>query len=68
VTGAIGNDRPIEITSERWFSADLQTVVLTKRNDPRTGEELFRLINVSRGEPSANLFAVPPSYQRLENK
>ena len=66
--GAIGNDRPIQITSERWFSPDLQTVVLTKHNDPRTGEEDFQLINVSRGDQPANLFTVPAGYQKLENK
>jgi hypothetical protein len=67
-TGAIGNDRPIQITAERWFSPDLQTVVLTKHNDPRTGEEVFRLTNVSRGEPPANLFSVPAGYQKIEDK
>lgn len=67
-TGAIGNDRPIPITAERWFSPDLQTVVLTRHNDPRTGEEVFRLINVSRGDQPSTLFTVPPGYQKLENK
>ncbi len=65
-TGAIGNDRPIQVTSERWYSPELQTVVLTKHNDPRTGEEVFRLINVNRGEQPANLFTIPAAYQKLE--
>jgi hypothetical protein len=64
--GAIGNDRPIQVVSERWYSAELQTVVLTKRNDPRTGEETFRLANVHRGEPGADLFLLPPGYQLTE--
>ncbi len=67
-TGAIGNDRPIEITSERWFSPGLQTVVMTRRNDPRTGEEIFRLTNVIRGEQPADLFQVPPTYQLQDRK
>ncbi len=67
-TGAIGNDRPIEITSERWYSPDLQTVVMTKRNDPRTGEEIFRLTNVVRGEQPADLFQVPANYQLQERR
>jgi len=62
--GAIGNDRPIQIVSERWYSPDLQTVMLTRHSDPRTGEEVFRLTNVSREEPPANLFAVPANYQK----
>lgn len=61
--GAIGNDRPIQVVSERWYSAELQTVVMTKRTDPRSGEEIFRLANVHRGEPGADLFLLPPGYQ-----
>jgi len=65
-TGAIGNDRPIQITSESWYSRDLQTVVMTKQNDPRTGEQTFRLINITRGDPPANLFTIPAGYQKME--
>jgi len=64
--GAIGNDRPIQVVSERWYSAELQTVVMTRRTDPRTGEETFRLANVHRGEPGADLFLLPPGYQLVE--
>jgi len=66
--GAIGNDRPIQIVSERWHSPELQTVVMTKRSDPRTGDETFRLANVRRGEPGAYLFQVPAGYQIVEGK
>jgi hypothetical protein len=65
--GAIGNDRPIQTVSERWYSSELQTVVMTKRTDPRTGEETFRLANVHRGEPGADLFLLPPGYQLEES-
>jgi hypothetical protein len=66
--GAIGNDRPIQSVTERWFSPELQTVMLTRSNDPRTGEDVFRLINVSRSEPPAYLFQVPAGYQVLDGK
>ena len=66
--GAVGNDRPIEISSERWYSPELQTVVMTRHNDPRTGEETFRLTNVNRSEPPAFLFQVPPGFQMNERK
>jgi hypothetical protein len=65
-TGAIGNDRPIQIVLERWYSPELQTTIMTKRTDPRTGEETFHLNNVRRGEPGADLFMVPPGYQLPE--
>jgi len=60
--GAIGNQNPIVITSERWYSPDLQVVVLSKRNDPRAGETITQLTNIQRGEPDASLFQVPSDY------
>jgi hypothetical protein len=66
--GAIGNDRPIQSVTERWFSSELQTVMLTRSTDPRSGEEVFKLINVSRSEPAAYLFQVPAGYQVIEAK
>jgi hypothetical protein len=65
--GAIGNDRPIHVVSERWYSPELQTVVTTKHSDPRSGEETFRLSNVRKGEPGADLFMLPPGYQLQES-
>jgi uncharacterized coiled-coil protein SlyX len=66
--GAIGNDRPIAVVSERWYAADLKTVMMSKHSDPRTGEETFRLSNVRRGEPGQDLFMVPPGYTVTERK
>lgn len=60
--GEIGNDRPIEIVSERWYSPELQTVVLSKHTDPRQGETTFRLTNLRREEPAKSLFEVPADY------
>ncbi|HEY6402192.1 MAG TPA: hypothetical protein VI479_12325 [Blastocatellia bacterium] len=61
--GRIGNDRPIEIVSERWDSAELRAVVLSKHNDPRFGETVYRLTNINRAEPSQSLFEVPSDYK-----
>ena len=66
--GAIGNDRPILIVTESWFSADLQTMMLTRHSDLRMGEETFKLVNVSRGEPPAYLFQIPAGYQIIDQK
>jgi len=66
--GAIGNDRPLQIVSENWFSSDLQALVKSVHTDPRTGEEIFRLTNVSRVEPPSTLFEVPAEYQVIERK
>ena len=66
--GAIGNDRPIQIASDSWYSADLQMVIMSKHSDPRTGDESFRVTNISRGEPAAYLFQLPVGYQISERK
>jgi hypothetical protein len=66
--GAIGNDRPIEIVSESWYSAELQAMVKSTHSDPRTGQETLDLMNISRTEPSADLFQVPAGYQIVNRK
>jgi hypothetical protein len=60
--GAIGNEQPIQIVSERWYSPELKTIVLTRRSDPRTGDHTYRLTNIVRGEPDPSLFQVPADY------
>jgi hypothetical protein len=60
--GAMGNERPIQIVSERWYSPELQTVVKTTRNDPRMGETVYRLSIISRTEPARSLFEPPSDY------
>lgn len=60
--GEIGNERPIEIVFERWYSAELQVVVMTKHSDPRFGETTYRLTNINRSEPARELFEVPADY------
>lgn len=62
-TGAIGNDRPIQIVSESWYSPELQTMVKSTHNDPRMGQDTFELTNISRTEPSPDLFQLPAGYQ-----
>jgi len=64
--GKIGNDRPISIVTEVWTSPELKTVVLSKRNDPRTGEQSFKLTNIQRGEPDPSQFTVPSDFKMTE--
>jgi len=60
--GEIGNVLPIEIVSERWYSPELQVIVMTKHTDPRFGENSYQLTNIDRSEPSRDLFEVPSGY------
>jgi hypothetical protein len=60
--GEIGNERPIEVVNERWYSPELQMVVMSRHTDPRFGETIYRLTNISRSEPAKSLFEVPAGY------
>jgi hypothetical protein len=61
-TGRIGNDRPIEITDERWESPELRMLVFSRNSDPRTGVVEYRLTNINRAEPPQELFMIPSDY------
>lgn len=60
--GEIGNERPIEIVTERWYSPELQTLVMTRHSDPRMGETTYKLVNIQRSEPPRSLFEAPADY------
>jgi hypothetical protein len=64
--GQIGNDKPIPVVTEKWFSPELQVVVFSRHLDPLAGEHIFRLVNIRKGEPAADLFTVPGGF-RIEN-
>ncbi len=66
--GEIGNELPINIASETWYSPELQTMVSSKNSDPRMGENTFRLTNINRNEPAHSLFEVPADYKIEEGK
>jgi hypothetical protein len=60
--GEAGNELPIAIVNEQWYSPELQVYVLSKQSDPRTGETIYRLTNINRSEPDRALFEVPADY------
>jgi hypothetical protein len=60
---AMGNERPIEITRERWFSPELQIVLRSKQNDPRFGITTYEVTRLDRANPSRSLFEVPRDYK-----
>jgi hypothetical protein len=60
--GEIGNRNAIVVSDETWYAPDLQITVYTKHSDPRSGDTVFRLDNLKREEPAANLFSVPSDY------
>ena len=63
-----GSERDIEVVTETWTSPDLQMVVMSKTSDPRFGESIYKLTNISRAEPDPMLFTVPSDYQMLQGR
>jgi hypothetical protein len=61
--GAIGNDKPIEVVTERWYSPDLQIAVMTIHRDPMMGTVTAKMVSVVRGDPDPSLFQVPSDYK-----
>jgi hypothetical protein len=61
-TGQVGNDKPLTIVKEEWYSSDLQIVVQSKHSDPFTGTATYAVTNIQRTAPNATLFSVPSGY------
>ena len=64
--GALGNDRPLIIITESWYSGDLKINLLTKRADPRYGVQTVRVTELVRQEPDSTLFAIPDEYKLIK--
>ena len=61
-SGTVGNQQPILITGERWYSPDLKLNVLVKNTDPTRGQNTTTLTSIRRDEPAPSLFQVPADY------
>ncbi len=66
-TGTFGNDRDVKITSERWYSDDLQVLVKTSNSDPRFGVTTYELTGITQAPPDPGLFQPPADFQLREN-
>src|SRR5208283_2275633 len=66
--GKIGNEKPIEVVTERWYSTDLQLPLTTTHTDPMMGTVTTNLTNINRTPPDASLFQVPSDYKTETGK
>ena len=64
--GAEGNDAPLTIIRETWFSQQISATVYHKNSDPRTGDRITQLTNIVVGDPDPALFQVPADYQIVD--
>ena len=66
--GKMGNDQPMTVTSEDWYSPELKATVMTKHSDPWAGERKTEFKDVNRAEPDPSLFTVPADYKIVDAK
>lgn len=64
--GEVGNEQPIVVRSEQWFSPELRVVVASTHRDPLAGDTTYRLEQISRAEPDPSLFTMPKDYAATE--
>ena len=64
--GAVGNEQPMTVSTEQWFSPELGVAVASTHHDPMLGDTNYRLTQISRTEPDASLFKVPADYTKQE--
>jgi hypothetical protein len=66
--GKMGNEQPVLITSERWYSPELKAAIMTKHCDPWAGELTTQLTKVNTSEPDSSLFVVPSNYKVVDEQ
>jgi hypothetical protein len=66
--GKMGNEQPILVTSERWYSPELKATVISKHSDPWAGELKTQFADVNTSEPDPSLFNVPADYKIVDDK
>jgi hypothetical protein len=64
--GTMGNDKPITISSERWFSPDLKMDLVNTSENPESGKHVRKLVNIHTGDPDPLLLQVPAEFSVTE--
>jgi hypothetical protein len=61
--GVIGNDRPLSVTKEIWYSPALGLNLMVKRSDPRYGTQTISVSEISLTGPDPRVFTLPAGYR-----
>ena len=65
-SGTIGNDSPLLVKWEFWYSPQLGVNLIRKRQDPRFGIQNFDLSDIVLGEPDPTLFEIPSGSKVID--
>jgi len=66
--GAFGNDKPVVVTKEIWYSPDLQFNLAVTRLDPRNGTQKLEVVDLKLGDPGNEWFAMPDGYRMVSGR
>lgn len=66
--GDSGNDKPITVISEFWYSGELRMDIFEEIFHPSFGKGVNRITNISRAEPDPSLFRPPDDYAVVDEK
>lgn len=65
-SGAVGNNSPLLVKREFWYSPQLGVNLISKRQDPRFGTQNFEVSDIAVGEPDGKLFKVPAGFKVID--
>ena len=63
--GAFQKNHEIQISDERWISAELQLLMYSRTEDSEYGTLEHRVTRISRSDPLAELFEIPAGYSPI---
>jgi len=66
--GAFGNDKPVVVTKEIWYSPQLQFNLSVTRIDPRNGTQKLDVTDLKLGDPGPDWFVVPDGYRLVTGR
>jgi uncharacterized protein YecT (DUF1311 family) len=66
--GAFGNDKPVVVNKEIWYSPQLQFNLSVTRLDPRNGTQKLDVTDLKLGEPGLEWFAIPDGYRLVTGR
>ncbi|HKV61074.1 MAG TPA: hypothetical protein VJO16_04110 [Candidatus Acidoferrum sp.] len=63
---SIGNNSPLMLKREFWYSPQLGVNLISKLQHPLSGTQNFEVSDITLGEPDAKLFAPPAGFKILD--
>ncbi len=64
--GVMGNDKPMVVTREFWYSPLLAVNLISTVDEPMTGKQVFTVKELSTSEPDPSFFEVPADYKVVD--